>query len=171
MKTGNKAVVGVFEYMDDTLAAIEAAKSADYEFQVYSPVPNHHLDHAAKPGRSPVRRLSLTGGLTGLTFGFTLAIMCSLDYPMRVSAKDVVSIPGFVVVGYECTILFTALFTLFAIGFFGKVPHMFRRPGYDPRFSYDRFGVVVNCQSGDVERLSSKFKELGAEEIKVEESI
>lgn len=171
MKTGSKAVVGVFEYMDDTMSAIEATKKDNREFRVYSPIPNHHLDHVTKPGRSPVRRLSLTGGLIGLTFGFALAILCSLDYPMRVSAKDVVSIPGFVVVGYECTILFTALFTLFSIGLFGKVPLFARNVGYDQRFSYNRFGVVVHCQPGEVDAVSSQLKNFGAEEVKVEDSI
>ncbi len=171
MKQGSKAVTGVFEYMDDAIAAIEAAKEGEYDFRVYSPVPNHHLDEAAEPGRSPVRFLSGLGGLLGLTFGFTLAIMCSLDYPLRVSAKDIVSVPGFVVIGYECTILFTAIFTLMAVGHFGRVPDIFRKVGYDPRFTLDRFGVVVCCPESEVDSIGKTLSDLGAEEVKVGEAV
>jgi molybdopterin-containing oxidoreductase family membrane subunit len=171
MNSGNKAVVGVFEFMDDAIKAIDFVKKKELDFRVYSPVPNHSLDHAWSPKRSNVRIISLIGGITGLTFGFALAIMCSLDYPLRVSAKDIVSVPGFVVIGYECTILFTALFTLKAVGLFGRVPDVFRKIGYDPRFTCDRFGVVVSCEGAEVDQVKSSLSELGAEEVDVRESL
>jgi hypothetical protein len=171
MKSGSKAVVGVFEYMDDLVHAIEHVKEKRFDYRVYSPVPNHHLDHVWSPKRSNVRVISLIGGVLGLSFGFFLAIMCSLDYPLRVSAKDIVSIPGFVVIGYECTILFTAIFTLKAVGLFGGVPNIFRRIGYDPRFTCDRFGVVVSCDGEAVDEMKSSMTEFGAEEVQVHEGL
>lgn len=65
-----------------------------------------------------MRFVTATGALIGMCFGFGLAILCSMDSATRVSAKDVVAIPGFVVVGYECTILFGGLATLFGMLFF-----------------------------------------------------
>src|SRR5262245_19985363 len=107
-----KAVVGVFTYHDDTIKAIRAAKDANLEYRVYSPVPTHEIAHETMPPKSPSRIFSLAGAVSGCTFGFSLAILCSLDWPMRVSAKDIVSVPGFFVIGYECTILFGAILTL-----------------------------------------------------------
>jgi len=169
--SGDKAVVGVFEYMDDTIEAIHAVKESGLDYQVYSPVPNHHLDEADHPGRSNVRVFSLIGGIGGLVFGFALAILCSLDYPLRVSAKDVVSIPGFVVIGYECTILFTAIITLMAVAHFSKVPDILRKVGYDPRFTLDRFGVAVSCNSDQLDEVQKKLKKSGAEEVQVREAL
>ncbi len=167
----DKAVVGVFSYLDDALSAVEFAKGSGYEYKVYSPVPNHHLEHATCDSRSPVRMFTLAGALFGITAGFTLAIMCSLDYPLRVSAKDIVSIPGFVVIGYECTILFGAIATLTGLCHLTRTPNIFRKLGYDPRFSYDKFGVVVSCPSSDVDAVSKGVEDSGAEEVNVENGL
>lgn len=167
----SKAVVGVFTYHDDTLKAIERVKQADHDLRVYSPFGCPEISEAAAPGRSPVRFVTGTGALLGLIFGFSLAIMASMDWPLRTSAKDIASIPGFVVVGYECTILFGGLFTLLAIGHFCKIPDLLRKVGYDPRFSYDKFGVVVGCSSDQVDEVSSALKECGADEVEVREAL
>lgn len=164
---GNKIVVGVFKYLDDTLKAIEFAKGEGKDFKVYSPVPVHEITEAATPKRSPVCLVTGTGALTGLTFGFGLCILCNLDWPIRVSAKDIVSIPAFIPVGYECTILFGAIFTLLALLHFCRIPDIFRAPGYDPRFSQDKFGIVVGCEGNEIDAVSQKLKSCGAEEVTV----
>lgn len=168
---GNKAVVGVYSYVDDALKGVAIAQKENLDFRVYSPVPNHELDAAAMPGRSPVRFVTLTGAVTGLIFGFSLAVLCSLDWPLRVSAKDVVSIPGFVVIGYECTILFGAIATLIALFVFGRIPDVLRKAGYDPRFTQDKFGVVVGCEGREAESLKEKLLKTGADEVHVADAL
>ena len=168
---GNKAVVGIFQYQDDTVKAIEAVKEADLDYRVFSPFRDHAIEDASMPNKSPVRIVTLTGAVLGLVFGFALAIMCSLDYPLRVSAKDVVSIPGFVVIGYECTILFGALATLFAVFHFCRLPDILRKVGYDSRFSVDRYGVVVGCNSDNTDQIKQKLLDSGAEEVDVRDGL
>lgn len=168
---GNKAVVGVFGFIDDALRAVRAAKDAKLDYKVYSPVLSHEIEEATMPEKSPVRYVTLTGAIIGCTFGWSLAILCSMDWPMRVSSKAVVSIPGFFVIGYECTILFGALATLFAMFHFCRLPDIFRKVGYDPRFSYDKFGVVVGCDSKDVEEVKRKLSSSGAEEVQVHDGM
>ena len=168
---GNKAVVGVFTYFDDTIKAVKKAKALNYDYRVYSPVPNHELEHVTYQERSFLRFITGTGALLGLIGGFALAIWTSLDWPIRVSAKDVVSIPGFVVIGYECTILFGALFTLLGMLHFCKLPDILRKVGFDPRFTQDKFGVVIGCGSDDVEDVRSKLKDCGADEVQVRDAL
>lgn len=168
---GNKAVVGVFTFMDDALRAIELAKSYNLDVNVYSPVPNHDLDHATSDERGPLRFVSGVGALTGLIGGFALAILCSLDYPIRVSAKSIVSIPGFVVIGYECTILFGAIATLVSILWFCRLPDVFRKVGYNERFSKDKFGVVVGCEASRTDEIKAKLLDIGADEVEVQDGI
>ncbi|MBX7144486.1 MAG: DUF3341 domain-containing protein [Oligoflexia bacterium] len=168
---GSKAVTGVFKYIDDTTKAVKRVQAENLEYKVYSPVPNHEIEELTVPGKSPVRFVTGTGAVTGLVFGFALAILCSLDYPMRVSAKDVVSVPGFVVIGYECTILLGGIFTLLGLLHFCRIPDIFRKPGYDPRFSDDRFGVVVGCEPQQVDRVKAALSEAGAEEVSVDEGL
>ncbi|MCB0311455.1 MAG: DUF3341 domain-containing protein [Bdellovibrionales bacterium] len=169
--TGSKAVVGVFTYHDDAIKAIHQARKAGQEFRVFSPFGCPEICEAAGDNRSPVRFITGTGALIGLVFGFSLAILTSLDWPMRVSAKDVVSVPAFVVVGYECTILFGGLATLLAIFHFCRLPDLLRKVGYDPRFSNDKFGVVVGCDEQSVEQVKDNMLRCGADEVEVREAL
>lgn len=168
---GTKALVGVFTYMDDAISAVKLAKDSQLDFKVYSPVPNHELEHATYPERSPLRFITGTGAVTGLCAGFALAILCSMDWPMRVSAKDIVSIPAFIVIGYEWTILFGALFTLKGLLVLGRIPNPFKKVGFDPRFTQDKFGVVIGCENDDVDTLKQKLEKCGADEVLVKEGL
>ena len=168
---GNKLVVGVFTYLDDLLDAIAKVKEAGMDYKVYAPTALPEIEEATLPGKSPVRKVTLTGAITGLCAGFALAILTSMDYPLRVSAKDIVAIPSFVVVGYECTILFGALATLAAVMHFCRLPHVLRKAGYDPRFSDDKFGLVVGCESGQSDEVQGVLNQSGADEVKLEEGI
>lgn len=168
---GNKVVTGVFGYLDDTLGAINTTKADGRCYTVYSPVPVHEISAVASPERSPICYLTGTGALTGLAFGFALCILTALDWPLRTSAKDIISVPAYVPVGYECTILFGALVTLVSLFHFCRIPDIFRAPGYDPRFSQDKFGVVVSCDANEIEEVKAKLLKHGAEEVVVGEGI
>lgn len=168
---GSRAVVGVFGYVDDLLKAVRAVKDARLDFRTYSPTLNDEILAVAASGKSPVRRFTLIGGITGCTFGFALAILCSLDWPLRVSAKDVVSPPGFFVIGYECTILFGALATFLALLHFCRLPDVLRKVGYDPRFSNDKFGLVVGCDAAQIDEVRAKLLQAGADEVQVREGL
>lgn len=168
---GNKLVVGVFAYLDDTLKAIEKAKALGLDYTVYSPCPNLEIEYVSTPPKSPVRFVTGFGALCGCICGFTLAIWTSLDFPLRVGAKNIVSPPAYVVAGYEWTILFGGISTLLAMFFFGRFPNIFRSPGYDPRFSQTKFGVAVGCDSKDINMVIEHLTESGAEEVNVREGL
>ncbi|MCB0335079.1 MAG: DUF3341 domain-containing protein [Bdellovibrionales bacterium] len=168
---GNKVVVGVYTYLDDILSAIEAVKEKSMDYCVYAPTYIPDIEEATDKKRSHVCKVSLTGALTGLTAGFTLAIWCGLDWPLRVSAKEVLAVPAYVVIGYECTILLGAISTLLAIFHFCRLPDIFRRPGYDPRFSYDKFGLVVGCDGNETDAMKDLLQNSGADEVSVKDGI
>lgn len=168
---GSKTVVGVFGYMDDLCGAIGEVRKSGLDFKVYSPVPNHAIDEAVGGTRSPIRYVTFCGAVAGLIGGFALAIWTSLDYPLRTSAKSVTSIPAFVVIGYECTILLGALSTFAALFFWARLPFLGRRIGYDPRFSYDKFGLVVGCEKGDLSKVESLLQGSGAEEVEIRDGL
>lgn len=167
----SKAIVGVFGYLDDAIKAVEMAKKKGLDYRVYSPMARHEIEDATMPEKSPVRFVTITGALTGITFGFALAILCSMDWPMRASAKNIVSVPGFFVIGYECTILFGAIFTLLALLKFCGLPDILRKVGYDERFSLDKFGVVLACESNDVDTYKKSLLDVGAEEVEVRDAL
>ena len=162
---GTRTITGVFTFLDDAIGAIAKLKEEGKEFCVYSPTYIPELENAIDKKRSPVAMMTLTGGLMGLVGGFALAILCGLDWPLRVSAKDIIAVPGYVVIGYECTILFGAIFTLLGILHFCRLPNLFKKPGYDPRFSDDKFGVVVGCEEEDIDSVRELLSSAGADEV------
>ncbi|PYO44519.1 MAG: hypothetical protein DMD33_02800 [Gemmatimonadetes bacterium] len=80
----------------------------------------------------------------------------------------IVSIPPFVIIAFELTILFGALSGL--VGFFvhGGFPRLAPLPGYDPRFSGDRFGVLVDCRGADRAQIEAALRQAGATEVTCE---
>jgi hypothetical protein len=171
VESSSRAVVGVFTYMDDALEAVQQVKASNMDYRMYSPVPRHEIEEVTYPEKSPVRRFSLIGAITGCASGFALAILCSLDWPMRTSAKNVTSIPAFFVPGYEWTILFGGLSTMLAILILCRLPSVIRAAGYDPRFSNDKFGVVVACAGNQVDDVRKRLLDAGADEVDVRDSL
>jgi hypothetical protein len=171
MVESSRAVVGVFTFLDDALEAVKKVQAANIDYRMYSPVPRHEIEEVTYPQKSPVRIVSLCAAVTGLTAGFALAILTSLDWPIRTSAKNIVSIPAFFVPGYEWTILFGGVFTLFALLYFCKIPNVLRAVGYDPRFSNDKFGVVAACTGAQVEEIKKKMLDSGADEVNVRDGL
>jgi hypothetical protein len=171
VESSSRAVVGIFTYMDDALSAVKAVKSANFDYRMYSPVPRHEIEEVTYPQKSPVRIVALIAAIIGCASGFALSIWTSLDWPLRASAKNIASIPAFFVPGYEWTILFGGVATLFSILVFCGIPNVLRTAGYDPRFSHDKFGVVVACAGSQVDEVRQKMLASGADEVDVRDSL
>jgi hypothetical protein len=67
-----------------------------------------------------------------------------------VGGKPIVSIPAFVVIAFELTILFGALSTVIGLFINTRLPHLKPLVVYDPEFSSGRFGVYVSASADKV---------------------
>src|SRR5262249_58603786 len=96
--------------VDTTTHAIRELRARGFQaISAYSPVPLEELEEALTGHglpRSPVRLFTLVGGLIGTGTGFWLTIWSSVKWGLIVGGKPVVSIPPFVVIAFELTILF-----------------------------------------------------------------
>jgi hypothetical protein len=134
---------------------------------VYSPSPNHELEEALNHGVSPVRLFTLIGGLTGCAAGFGMTIWMSYDWPVLVGGKPIASIPPYVVIAFELTILLGALSTVAAVALFSVLMGK-RGVAYDPRFSDDQIGIFVPAGSEDSGRVENLLRSAGAIEVRHE---
>ncbi len=160
-------VVGVFGYLDDAVRALTELKGRGYtQLTVYSPVPRHELDAVLAKKESPVRLFTLVGGLTGVSFGFFYAIATSLDWPLVTGGKPIVSLPPYIVIGFETTILLGALVTVAGMFLNARLPKLGRSPGYDPRFSSDKIGIVAFGGPSQLEGAREVLRDAGAEEVR-----
>jgi hypothetical protein len=80
--------------------------------------------------------------------------------------KAPVSIPPFVVIGFELSILFGGLASALAILVLGHLPRLKPSATYDPRFTLDRFGVAVACTPDKIDSVQSVLSAAGAEEVR-----
>jgi molybdopterin-containing oxidoreductase family membrane subunit len=162
-------VTGFFLEEEACLRGIAGVRRAGLEPpRVFSPFPSEHIAPALGLGRSPVRLWILLGGISGCLSGFWLTIGLSLAYPHRTGGMPIVSIPPFVIIAFELTILLGALAGLVGFLVHGGFPRLAPVPGYDPRFSADRFGVMARCHAGDRARVEAALQQAGAVEVTCE---
>ena len=164
-------VIGHFSFLDDTLKVIRSLRDHGYEdLELYSAFPNHDLEEEVYRGkkRSNVRRFTLIGGLCGCLGAFLMTIWMSLDYPVRVSAKPLVSIPSFIVIGFECTILIGAICTLLGMFHYSRIPWLFGTPGHRPDFSEGTFGISVRIPKEQTDAVSQVMKSSGSDKVEVQ---
>jgi hypothetical protein len=164
-----EGVMGIYAYVDDVVDTVKSLRQAGYSrrMQVFSPVPYHDVEHAMEQGPSLVRWVTFGGGLLGCVGGFALAIYSVKSYPLVTGGKELVSIPGFVVIGYESMILLAGLGTLLGMLALARLPEVRPAAPYDPRFQEDRIGVWVPCGKEDRARVEAMLKGHGAEEVQV----
>lgn len=161
-------VLAVFGHLDSTVSAIEELKRSGHrDFTVYSPLPRHELEHALAQPTSPVRAFTLIGGISGCAIGAWISLYMSYDWPVQVGGKTIGSIPAYVVIMFEMTVLFGALTTLLGVVF--NVLLAARQQGtiaYDPRFTNDKFGIFVPAAAAQAARVETLLKGCGAEEVR-----
>lgn len=163
-------VTGVFKHIDGVLDSIDHAKAQQWpSYQVYSPVPNHDIEHAIDKPRSSVRWFTLLGGLTGVSGGFFVALYGSYKWGLFLGGKPPGSWIPFVVVGFEMLVLFGAILTLLGVFYLARMVFRLDAPGYDERFTQDCFGICVQCAPEESDAVKKVLNDFGAAEVRVEE--
>lgn len=163
-------VLAVFKHLDSAVDAVRELKSTGHhQFTIYSPIARHELEQAAAQPVSPVRMYTLVGGISGCAIGAWIALYMSYDWPIVVGGKTIGSIPPYVVIMFEMTVLFGALTTLLGVAFNTVLGARQRgRIAWDPRFTNDRFGIFVPAAGAQVSKVETLLRDCGAEEVRHE---
>ena len=168
MKKRPGGILAVFQYLDHVCDAMEKArKRGDFDgHEVFSPTSYHEIEEAGGFGPSAVRWFTLTGAMTGTILGFGLCLGLAWDWNIVVGGKTagLPSLPAYVVIGFELTILLGGIATIIGMLVMGRIPNPKQRI-LDPRFTDDRFGIFV--PNADLNGEQAKIlKACGAEEIR-----
>ena len=160
-----RAVLGLFVEAPAAAAAAAALRRRGFsDLGFYAPTLHPALEAAWPSAPSPVRRFTLTGGILGGLSGFALTIGLTLLWPRIVGGKPIISIPPFLVIVFELTILIAGLATLLGFLWSARLARPAREP-YDPRVSVDRYGVIVRCAAEQSDQAIAALRELGCEEV------
>lgn len=160
-------LVSIFDKPGDVVTVITKLKKRGFnDIESYCPAPFPEIDDALDPKPSLVRVFTLIGCLTGVVIGFAMQIWMSLDWPTKIAGKAFASIPPYVIIGFELTILFGGLMTFLGMLLTGGLyPRFGTDEHYSPRFSAEEFGVVVSCGDRDVAEVDALLRAQSAKEV------
>ena len=166
------AILGTFAFEEDFFAAAKNLTSSGFDkISLMSPVPLKEAQEIAGLHKSRVRHFSLAGAIIGCIGGFAMAVGTALVFILPTGGRAIITIPPYLIITYEMTILFGVLFTLLGFHFVSGLPAWKDRP-YVISANVDRFVVVVEGTTGvQAARAEAIIRDAGAEEIQhVEDS-
>jgi hypothetical protein len=157
-------VLGVFSEPAVAAAAIRALHAKGFtDVRAAMPAPFPEVMDAVGAPQSKVGIGVLVSTLLGAIGGFALCISTSLAWPLVTGGKPIVSLPAYVVIAFESSVLVGGSFTHLLLAFATVTGRWRRRmPIADPRFSTDRIGVFAVGESREMEAL---LQASGAEEV------
>jgi hypothetical protein len=166
---GQDGIAGIW---DDEHKLVEAAKktrdSGVVGFEAISPFPLHGIDEAMGIPLSFIPWVTFVFGLSGCAFGLWFTWWTSaVNWPILIGGKPMFSLPAFIPIMFELTILFGALSSVASLFFICGLPRV-EPPVIDPDLTSHRFALFVpkTAKGFDKQRLMDLFKSLGADEVK-----
>lgn len=163
-------IIATFDDDEKLLHSTEKARDKNINiYDIFTPFPVHGLDEAMGIKRSILPYVTLLAGAMGLGVAIALQVYTSaIDWPMNIGGKPALSIPAFIPVSFELTVLFGAHIT---VGAFMALNRLY--PGkkpliLDPAQTDDKFIMAIEKQGHNVEDVTSLLKEHGAVDIKVQ---
>ncbi len=158
-------VLGVFADLSLGAKAIRALRAGGHsDIRTASPAPFPELVEALGRPRSRLDAVTLSGALAGVLAGFALCIGTSIAWPLLTGGKPIVSVPPFVIIAFEASVLIGAGVNLAALVVAARRGRRRRDVPHDPRFSADRIGVFV--VGGNLLEAEAILRRSGAEEVR-----
>ena len=102
----------VFDQEDDFLEKLRQLVSGGVDpghIDIRAPYPVHHAEEILRTKPSGVRKFVLVGGLLGAFTGYAFTSFTSIDWPLIIAGKPLVSIPPYTIIAFELMVLFGAL--------------------------------------------------------------
>jgi ActD protein len=150
-KAGGEGNYGLIAQFDSPSAIVAAARhtyAAGYRrINAYSPFPIEELSEAIGYHRDYVALCTLICGILGALGGFTLQYWtAAFDYPLNVGGRPLLSLPAFIPITFECTVLLAAFGAFIGSLLMNRLPQpyhpTFNVPAFN-RASQDRFFLCV----------------------------
>ncbi len=158
-----------FDSVDKLLPACRRVRDAGYtKIDAYTPFPVHGIDKALGIKPTVLPWIALGGGLTGTTIAVTMQIwMNGIDYPYIISGKPFISMPAFIPVSFELTVLLASFGAFFGMLALNRLPRFSNPVFTDPRFDRatdDRFFLYVEATDPryDKKGVAKLFGDLGS---------
>ena len=165
-------VVAEYTSVDTLLDACRRVRDAGYtRTDAFAPFPIHGIDKALGIRPTGLPWIALVAGLTGTAIAFAMQVwMNGIDYPYLISGKPFISLPAFIPVAFELTILLASFGAFFGMWALNRLPRfsnpMFTNPRFD-RATDDTFFLFIDASDDrfDQEGVEKFLAECGGEHI------
>ncbi len=169
-----KYLVGVYDDDEVILHAVPKLRKAGVKIsEVYSPFAIHGMDEALGHPRTRIGIAAFMFGVTGCVCALVLTIWTmGIDWPMIVGGKDPISIPNYIPVTFELTVLFTAFGM---VGTFlitnGLGPSLVNPTMFDPRSTDNKFVMAIDLGMNKLSEgeITQVLRDSGAEEVNIKQ--
>jgi len=162
-------LLGVYSDEDVLIKAIQKIRDAGIKIEdVFSPFPVHGIDDALGYKRSRLTIVAFMFGALGTTLALTMQYwMLGIDWPMIIGGKNFASLPTFIPVTFEFTVLLSALGM---VGTFLIISDLkpYKRPRiFDIRITDDKHVMAIDLatNSSKKEEIRKLLQENGAIEV------
>ena len=157
-------VLAVFADPSAAARAVRAAHAAGQrDVRAAMPAPFPEVMEALAQPRSLIGAVTLCGAVLGMGLGLWLTIGTSVALPISVGGKPIVSLPAFLVIVFEVTVLVGGLSNFLGMLIGAYIGRRKRFMPADPRFLRDRIGVFLPGAGDSAREL---LRSAGAEEVR-----
>ena len=163
-------IYSVYSHEDHLMKAITTVKSEGIEIDdVYSPFPVHGIDEVLGVKETSLQTAGFVLGLTGTVTALgVISYISVVSYPTIFGGKPFWSLPAFIPITFETTVLMAAVGMFFVYIkrnelYPGKIPMMI-----DERTTHDKFVIAIGTDglsNDEVSNLRSALQKTNAEEI------
>lgn len=132
-------IMAEFETAEELVSAAQRAADAGYHnMDAYTPYPIEELHDILHLHDHRVSLFVLLGGLFGCFGGYSLLYWTSaMAYPLNIGGRPLNSIPMFIPITFECTILIAGLTAAIGMIILNGLPMP-----YHPVFNWERFSLA-----------------------------
>ena len=171
MINNNRYLVGLYDNEEKLLKAIKTIRGEGVTItDTLTPFPVHGIEDALGLEDTSLHKAGFLFGLTGFTLALTLMIWISyFNYPINFGGKPFISLPSFIPITFELTVLFASVGMVatycFRNGLYpGFVPRIIDKRTTDHLFALT-FAIDQEEQV-DIDHINRLLNQTGAVEIK-----
>ncbi len=169
MESNKNFVLGVFDDEDVLLHAVTKVRDKGVKIhEVYSPFPVHGLEAALGYKRTRLPIAAFLFGLTGTSLALIMQIwMLGYDWPMIIGGKNFASLPPFIPVTFELTVLLSALGMVATFLIVSDMKPYKWPQQFDVRSTDDKHIMAIDLAKNRLKKedIGAILKDSGAQEV------
>ena len=166
-----KFAVGCYDDEEVLFPAVKSIRNSGYKLHdIYTPFPVHGLDHAMGLKDTDLHVAGFIYGITGTAtaVGF-MSWIFTADWPINFGGKPHWSLPAFIPITFETTVLFAAVGMVLTFCYLNQIMPGVKKHIFHPRQSDDLFVVAIELNDHVTDQeVIDYLKSTGAKETSVQ---